>query len=152
MIEKETVRKFVSEYMEGTDLFIVEIAVHSGNNIQVLVDSPEGISIDTCVEISEFLNRKMDRDSEDYSLEVSSPGLGSPFKVREQYEKNIGRDVEVVLNNGIKIEGRLLNVTDERIFIEVLQKVADEKGQGKKGTVPVRTEIGFNEIKTIRAV
>jgi len=152
MIDKEQVTGLVKKTIEGTDLFLVEISVKSGNNIQVLVDSPEGVSIDRCVEISRFLNEQMDREVEDYSLEVSSPGLGAPFRVRQQYEKNIGHDVEVVMKNGIKKKGELLVVKEDSIVIRTTEKVAPEGSQKKMRAIAVEKEIKLNEIKTTKAV
>ena len=151
MIEKERVEDLISKRIEGTGLYLVDISVRPGNSIQVLIDSAEGISIETCAEISRYLNESIDREEEDYSLEVSSPGLGSPFKVRQQYDKNIGQDIEVVLVSGIKKRGKLLGVSDDRIELEVKEKVV-VAGSRKKTTIPARIEIGFDEIKITKAV
>jgi len=115
----------------------VEVALNSGNAIRVHVDKPEGISIDECVKISRFLNESLDRDVEDYSLEVSSPGLGGAFKVKQQYEKNLGRDIEVLYTDGIKVKGKLEKVTDEGVILNV---------QGDD------EEIRFEEIKTAKTI
>lgn len=121
----------------GSDIFLVEVLVKPGNAIRVHVDKPEGISIDECVLISRFLNESLDRDVEDYSLEVSSPGLGGAFKVKQQYEKNLGRDIEVLYTDGIKVKGKLEKVTDEGVLLNV---------QGDD------EEIRFDEIKTAKAI
>jgi ribosome maturation factor RimP len=152
MIEKELVEKLVKEKIRGTDLYLVEVVVNSTNHIQVLVDSFEGVSIDTCVEISRFLNEKMDRDAEDYSLEVSSPGLGSPFRVRQQFDKNMGRVVEVLLFNGLKKKGKLLKVDDHGLTLEVTEKVPSGGSGKKKVKKSVEIELDFSEIKTTKAV
>lgn len=152
MIDKKLVERLVQEKIEGTDLYLVEVLVRIGNNIQILVDSPEGISIEACADISRFLNDRIDREEEDYSLEVSSPGIGSPFRVRQQYDKNIGRDIEVVLLNGQKKKGTLLDVTDEGIEVETVEKVVGEEGKKKKKGEPVKLSIGFNEIKITKEV
>lgn len=96
MITAEGITELVEQHIKGTETFLVEVLVKAGNAIRVHVDTPEGISIDQCVAISRFLNESLDRDVEDYSLEVSSPGLGAAFKVKQQYEKNMGRDIEVL--------------------------------------------------------
>jgi ribosome maturation factor RimP len=137
MIKSETIVKLVEQHIQGTDLFLVEVDVKSGNAIRVHVDSPEGISIDECVKISRFLNDQLDRDVEDYSLEVSSPGLGAPFRVKQQYEKNTGRLVEVSLVDGTRFEGTIKGVSDETIIF------------GVKGSI---REIGFSEIKKTRII
>ncbi len=137
MITTEGITELVNQYMEGSDIFLVEVLVKSGNAITVQVDRPEGISIEECVKISRFLNESMDREVEDYSLEVSSPGLGGPFRVRQQYEKNIGREIEVLYTDGIKMTGKLEKVGDQGIVLKV-------NGDDE--------EIGFDEIKTAKAI
>jgi len=136
MITTEQITELVTQHIEGTDIFIVEVLVKPGIAIVVHVDKPEGISIDECVKISRFLNESLDRDAEDFSLEVSSPGLG-PFKVTQQYEKNLGHDIEVLYTSGIKVKGKLESVSDDGIILKV-------KGENEK--------IGFDEIKTAKAI
>jgi len=137
MITEETVIRLVEQSIQNSDVFLVEVVVKSGNAIKVLVDRPDGIPIDECVRITRFLNENLDRDLEDYSLEVSSPGLGAPFKVKQQYEKNTGRDIEVLLSDGSRLEGKLQSVSDQMIVLQV-------KGKEK--------EINIKEIKTTKAI
>jgi len=137
MITIEHITELVKQHIGDSDIFLVEVVVKSGNAIRVHVDKPEGISIDECVKISRFLNESLDRDVEDYSLEVSSPGLGGAFKVKQQYEKNLGRDIEVLYTDGIKVKGKLEKVTDEGVILNV---------QGDD------EEIRFEEIKTAKTI
>ena len=137
MIAEQDVKALVEEHIGGTGIFLVEVKVGSGNDIRVLVDTPEGISVDDCAGISRFLNGSLDRESEDYSLEVSSPGLSAPFRVRQQYEKNVGRTVEMVLNDGDKLEGKLESVSGESVTLKV---------KGKDRTVR------YDEIKKAKTV
>ncbi|TFH26547.1 MAG: ribosome assembly cofactor RimP [Bacteroidia bacterium] len=123
--------------MGGTEIFLVEVLVKPGNVITVHVDMPEGISIDECVKISRYLNESLDRDVEDYSLEVSSPGLSGAFKVKQQYEKNLGGDIEVLYADGIKVKGKLQKVSDEGVVLYV---------QGDD------VEIRFEEIKKAKTI
>jgi len=127
----------VEQQIQGTDIFLVDVAVKAGNAIRIQVDRPEGISIEACVQISRFLNEQMDRDEEDYSLEVSSPGLGSPFKVKQQYEKYLGRPIDVLFSDGIRTTGKLLSVNDKGFALK-----------GKDG----EQEISFDEVKTAKAI
>lgn len=152
MIEKEFIENLVLKNIEGSDLFLVEVVVKTGNNIQVMVDSMEGASIEACIKISRFLNNSIDREEEDFSLEVSSPGLGSPFRVKQQYAKNIGRDIEVILNDGLKKRGKLLSITDDLIVLETLQKDSSKGKHKKAKSVPIKIEIDLKEIKTTKAV
>ena len=137
MITTEYIADLVTQHIGGTDIFLVEVLVKPGNAILVHVDRPEGISIKECVKISRFLNENLDRDEEDYSMEVSSPGLGGAFRVKQQYEKNLGRDIEVLYTDGIKVKGKLQKVTDEGIVLKV---------QGDD------EEISYEEIKTAKAI
>lgn len=123
MISEKGIIELVNEKIRGTDIFLVEVRIGSGNAIKVHLDRPDGISIEQCVEINRYLNQHLDRDEEDYSLEVSSPGIGVPFKVTQQYEKNLGHVIEVVLRDGTRVEGTLESVTGEGI------QVAGRKGK-----------------------
>ena len=137
MITEERIKDIVGQHIQESDIFLVEVRVRPGNVIRVHVDRPEGISIDKCVEISRYLNRELDRDVEDFSLEVSAPGIGVPFRVKQQYEKNLGQQIEVVMEDNKRMKGRLESVTDDGITVS-----------GKKGTV----SLGFNEIKSAREI
>jgi len=137
MINSATITGLIEQHIQGTDIFVVEVAVKAGNSIRVHVDRPDGISIDECVQISRYLNEKMDRDEEDYSLEVSSPGLGAPFMVKQQYEKNMGRPIDVLYSDGTRTTGKLQSVSDHGFFLKV-------KGDDK--------EIEFEEVKTVKAI
>jgi len=137
MINTETIFDLIKQHIQGSDIFLVEVAVKAGNAIRIQVDRPDGISIDECVQISRYLNEQMDRDVEDYSLEVSSPGLGSPFKVKQQYEKNMGHPIDILFSDGTRITGRLQEVSDEGITLQL-------KGSDRK--------IKFEEIKTAKAI
>ncbi len=122
----------MEKHLEGSDVFIVEVKVGSANDIRVHVDTPEGISIDSCAGISRYLNEALDREVDDYALQVSSPGLSFPFRVKQQYEKNVGRRVEILLNEGEKLEGILEKVDAESILLKM---------KGKE------EELSFDEIK-----
>lgn len=122
MITEEKVISLIEQRITGTDIFLVEVMVKPGNVIRVHLDRPAGITIDQCVEISRYLNGQMDREEEDFSLEVSSPGIGVPFRVKQQYEKNIGHRVEVILKEGTRLEGTLLSVDDVGIVLKTGNK------------------------------
>lgn len=137
MITVELITGLVNEHIGDSKLFVVEVKLRPGNVINVHIDSSDGISINECAGVSRFLNEALDRDEEDYSLEVSSPGLGGAFKVKQQYEKNIGRDIEVLYTDGIKVSGKLVSVSDTGI--QMIVKGDDE-------------DIEFEEIKTAKAI
>ena len=129
MITIQQIREFVSGYLEETNLFEVEISVSSGNVITVYIDSMKGITIKDCVELTRAIESNFDREVEDYELEVSSPGLSLPFKVWQQYIKNIGHTVEIVYKNGLKITGKMVSAEDNNLSLEVQKKM---KPEGKK--------------------
>ena len=128
-------------------VFLVEIRIKPTNNVKVFLDADKGMSLGRLIQY----NRKLYKDLEessffpggDFSLEVSSPGLDEPFKLRRQYLKNIGRPIEVLRVDGVKNEGKLLTVSEENIVIE------EEKGKGKKREL-VQNTIPFTNIKTTR--
>ena len=149
MIDKQLLAKTVEDAIAGTNLFVVDIAVKPGNNIIVEVDSAEGVDIDTCVDITRKIESVFDRDVEDYELEVGSAGLTSPFKVKGQYEKNIGNEVEIVTRDGRKLSGRLVEVGDENFTVEVPTKVKPEGA--KRPVIEMCPEtFAYGDCKSVR--
>lgn len=149
MIDKKQIEDIVAGKIEGTDLFLVEVKIDTQNNITVVLDSPEGISIDACVVMSQYIESQLDRESEDFALEVSSPGVGQPLKVLQQYTKILNGTIEILLNNGQKINGILRDANQEGILVEYEAK---EKPEGAKRPVKViKTEpYAFSEIKSVK--
>lgn len=112
MIDKDLLTGTVNEAIAGTDLFVVGIRVTPDNTITVEIDSPTAVDIDACAAITRKIEEKFDRDTEDYELEVGSAGITSDFKIRAQYTKNIGNDVEVLTRDGRKLHGVLTAVAE----------------------------------------
>jgi ribosome maturation factor RimP len=138
----------VNQVIEGIEgLFLVEIRIKPANNIKVFIDGDQGVSIDKCVSV----NRKMYKLIEEqelyadgnFSLEVSSPGLDEPLKLKRQYHKNLNRNVEVTLLDGTKTEGALKEVTEDQIMVE------ETRGKNKKKETVSHT-IPFDNIKTTK--
>lgn len=146
MIEKETIKGIVQEYLQGSEIFLVGIKVSSANRITVLADKKDGITIDECVSMHRHIESRLDRDIEDYDLEVSSPGLDTPFTVIEQYYKNEGKRVEVVDTEGSKFTGFLRNVNNGGFELETEINV---RGKGRE-----LKELSFNfdKVKSTRVV
>ena len=139
---KEKIALWLIEKLEEKNLFLVDIKILAGNNIQIFIDSKNGITVDICAGVSRQLQQYFDAEnffSNDYSLEVSSPGIDQPFKIIKQYEKNIGREVNVLLTNGIKKKGVLLQADEAKILLE--ENMNKEK---------VQTEIGMEQIKNTK--
>ena len=146
MIEKDLIRNIVDEYLLNTDTFIVEVAVRPGNIIVVEIDSDNGVSIDDCITISKHIESKLDRDTEDFELEVGSAGTTSPFKIPRQYEKNIGNEVEVLTKDGKKLSG-VLKSNDDNDFTVTITKMEKPEGAKKKVAVEEDLSFGYNEVK-----
>src|SRR5664279_140850 len=123
MIEKQKIQELIEEYIKGKELFLVSVKVSSGNRIIVLADKKDGITIDECAAIHRHIENGLDRDVEDFELQVSSPGLDLPFSVIEQYLKNEGKKVEVVDNDGTKYTGKLKNITPGGFELETDIKI-----------------------------
>lgn len=140
MITKDTVTQLIENKIAGTDMFIVEVNVRPGNVINVTLDSDSGITIEACTEVHRHILHEMDREVEDYSLEVSSPDLSKPLQVFRQYQKNIGRDLGVKLKDKTKIEGELIAADEIGITLKTEQK---EEVPGKKGKKLVERELTF---------
>ena len=129
------------------EVFLVEIRIKPTNNVKVFLDADKGMSLDKLIQYNRKLYRDLEENSffpgNDFSLEVSSPGLDEPLKMHRQYQKNIGRNVEVTQIDGIKNEGKLLSVTETEILVE------EEKGKGKKKEL-VQHSIPFENIKSTK--
>lgn len=138
MIDKNLLIATVTEAIEGTPLFLVDVGVSPDNTITVEVDSPEAVDIDQCVAITRRIRDVFDCDVEDYELEVGSAGLTAPFKVRQQYLKNVGNPVEALTRDGRKIRGILTSVSDsDSSFVITTTAKVREPGRKK----PVETEL-----------
>lgn len=125
--------------------------VRPGNRISIYVDSMKGVTLDECIAVSRFLEHRLDRNVEDYELEVSSPGLDRPLKLPMQYEKNTGRQLEVVKRDGIKIAGKLMHYFEGSIQLEAEVVLKDSKTGKKKKEITLQ-EIKLEEIKSAKVV
>jgi ribosome maturation factor RimP len=137
------VETIVNGLLEG-DIFLVSIRIKPTNNFKVFLDADGGLGIEKCIKINRALYKIMEEKAMypdgDFSLEVSSPGIDEPLKMLRQYYKNIGRNVEVILNDGSKKEGKLLEVSETAIVLE------QKEGKGKKA-VTINTPLEFADIK-----
>lgn len=151
MIERAKVNYYLVEILEDTDLFLVDLTVKPSNKILIEIDSFKGVSIDECAMVSTALESKLNRNIEDFELEVSSPGLGQPFKIAQQYQKNIGNQVSVLLKDGTKYTGKLTEANAAGIKVEVKEKMKVE-GKKKPEMVVSQKELLFNEIKITKTI
>ena len=150
MIVKAKIEELVKELL-SEDMFLVEADVSTSNVIKVFIDSYEGLTIEDCVALHRELEQKLDREEEDFELEVSSPGLLEGFKVKDQYLKNTGRQLEVVTNDGTNVIGILKEAGDDYFTIEssVKQKV---EGHKKKQVVVNMNRFYYHEIKSAKVI
>ena len=132
MIEKKTVCQIVDEWLEGKDYFLVEVTVSPDDKIVVEIDHAEGVWIEACVELSRYIESKLNREEEDYELEVGSAGIGQPFKVLQQYYIHIGQEVEVLTKDGRKLAGILKDADEEKFTVAVQKKVKLEGSKRPK--------------------
>ena len=132
MIEKRIVCQLVDEWLEGKDYFLVEVTVSPDDKIVVEIDHAEGVWIEDCVELSRYIESKLNREEEDYELEVGSAGIGQPFKVVQQYYNHIGNDVEVLTKTGRKLSGMLKEADEEKFVVGVQKKVKTEEAKRPK--------------------
>jgi ribosome maturation factor RimP len=148
MISKGVIQTMVEEKLSDT-MFVVDVSVGLGNAISVIIDSDEGLNIDKCIEMSRHIEHQFDREVEDFSLEVSSPGLTQPFKVLRQYLKNLEKEIEVVTGKGDKLVGILKSADESSFFVEIK---SNTKVDGKKAVEIKTVEFFHNEIKTVKPV
>ncbi|WP_302427957.1 ribosome assembly cofactor RimP [Leyella stercorea] len=140
MINKDTVRSIVEEWLDGKEYFLVDIEISPDDRIVVEIDHADGVWIEDCVELSRFIEGHLSRDEEDYELEVGSAGLGQPFKVAQQYHCFVGKDVEVLDADGKKYKGVLKAVEGNDFIVTVQEK---QKVEGKKRPQLVETDYTF---------
>ena len=146
MIEKRTVCQIVEEWLEDKDYFLVEVTVSPDDKIVVEIDHAEGVWIEDCVELSRFIESKLNREEEDYELEVGSAGIGQPFKVVQQYYNHIGSEVEVLTKSGKKLAG-VLKEADEEKFVVTVQKKVKLDGAKRPKLMEEDETFRYDEIK-----
>lgn len=146
MIDKNVVKKLVDEWLEGKEYFLVDIQISPDSKIVVEIDHIDGVWIEDCVELSKFIEEHLSRDEEDYELEVGSAGLGQPFKVPQQYNNFIGKEVEVLDQDRRKVRGILKSVEGENFVVSVNEKVQVE-GKKRPVKMDVDHEYNMNEVK-----
>jgi len=145
VINAKKIQILAEEFLEGTSAFIVDVKVASGNVIRISLENDDRTSITDCVELSRHIEGSFDREEEDFSLDVGSPGLDQPLKVLRQYLKIIGKQIAVNLIEGKKIQGELVSVEeDEGEFKSLVIKTREKKRiEGRKATEWVDEEHQF---------
>lgn len=146
MITENTIRKLIAEKIEGTDYYILSVEIKPGNNIVVELENSGPVSITDCVDISRQIEHNLDREAEDFSLQVSSPGLDKPLRDYRQYVKNIGRSLKVLLADTKEVEGELIAADIDGITLFSKRKERLE-GKKKKILIEEKLDLKYPEIK-----
>ncbi len=147
MISLKEIEKLVETGLKDDSFFAVKVRVSESNQIKVLLDGDNGVSIKDCIDLSRHIEFSLDRESEDFSLEVSTPGVTEPLIMPRQFIKNVGREIKVVDNEGEKHEGLLKEANQEEftIFYEYKERV---EGKKKKIKVEKNVVLKYDQIKT----
>ncbi|SRR5690554_1113750 len=146
MIDKKTLIDLTEAHLEGSSNYLVDVIVGSGNSITIEIDNDEGVDIDHCVALSHYLESKLDRETEDFELTVTSAGLTSPFKTLRQYKKHEGKEIEVLCKSGEKLTGTLESSNEKGFTLAITKKVKPE-GAKRKVEVTEQVNLAFDEVK-----
>ena len=148
MIDKNVVKTVVEEWLQDKEYFLVDIEVSTDDRIVVEIDHADGVWIEDCVSLSRFIEEHLNRDEEDYELEVGSAGIGQPFKVIQQYRNHIGKDVEVLTAEGKKLQGVMKSVSDDDTqFVVTVKEKQQVEGRKRPVVVDVDKTFAINGIK-----
>lgn len=141
MIERNTVKTVVEEWLSGNDYFLVDVTFTPDDRIVVEIDHADGVWIEDCAELSRFMQDRLGEELGNFELEVGSAGIGQPFKVVQQYENHIGKEVEVLDAEGKKVQGVLKQVDGCDFVVTVKEK---QKLEGKKRPQIVDVDKTYN--------
>ena len=146
-MNKQVVNQLVSEALsENNSLFLIDLTLHQDNRIVVQVDGEHGVSLKECIRISRYIENNLDKEVEDYGLEVTTPDIADPIRDVRQYKKNLQRTLLITLKDRTKVEGVLTQITEQGIVLE--SKVREPKPIGKgKITVIKNIEVAFENIE-----
>lgn len=131
---------------EREDLFLIDLKISAGDDVTVILDGDNGVSLQDCLDASRAIEFNMDREEHDFSLQVMSAGLSEPLSTPRQYRKNLGRTLDILMNDSSKIEGELSKVDEDKITLTLKYRKPKEVGKGKVDVVEEK-EIPYSEIK-----
>ena len=151
MIKKQQIIDLIEEHFAGTDKFIVDVKVLAGSKIEIYIDAPNHIVIADCVALSRHIEGSLDREKEDFELQVSSPGATESFKVLQQYHKYLNTKVRVTTKEGKKHEGVLLSANENEFTIEETRREKKTVGKGNH-TVVENITLTYNQTKETKSV
>lgn len=144
---RKRIEELLNDFLETRkDLFLIDLKISAGDDITVILDGDNGVSLQDCLDASRAIEFNMDREEHDFSLQVMSAGLSEPLATPRQFAKNIGRDIDILLNDSSKIEGELAKVDEEKITLILRYRKPKDIGKGKVD-VEEEKEIPYSEIK-----
>ena len=148
----QKVENFLSLVLkQHSNIFLVDLKISNDKSIKIILDADKEVNVKDCIDISRSMEGALDRDQEDFSLEVASAGVGSPLKFPRQYHKNLGRKLEVISTEGLKFEGDLTHVKEDAIELQWKQRETKRIGKGKV-TVTKKKTILFDEISQAKVM
>jgi ribosome maturation factor RimP len=145
MVDKELVKEWVNELLEGSDRFLVDVSIKNDDLILVFLDSDTSITIEHCVEVSRHIESKLNRDEEDFELRVSSSGLDHPLTLTRQFVKNIGRDIRLEMNDGASHLGKIVAADDKNLSIDLI--IEKKRKKIKEQTIAGSMTVAYDDIK-----
>ena len=131
---------------ERPELFLVDLSINEANKISINLDGDQGVNLQDCIDISRTIENNLDREEQDFSLEVASAGVSSPLKFVRQYKKNIGRTLRVKTSSSENLEAKLVAADEEKISLEWQAREPKKIGKGKE-TVQKKVDILYENIK-----
>lgn len=144
---KNKIELLLNQFLEERkDLFLLDLKISAGDDITVILDGDNGVTLQDCLDASRAIEFNMDREEHDFSLQVMSAGLSEPLVTPRQFQKNVGRDLDLTLEGDVKLSGELMRVDDQEIVILLRYRKPKDIGKGK---VDVEEEkiIPYHEIK-----
>ena len=147
MVDKHQIVEIVEGFLAGSDKFLVGISVSARNRVHLSIDGDQGVTIADCAALSRHIESHLDRDKDDFDLEVSSAGVGSPLLLKRQYQNNKGRLISIQFPDESKLRGKLLDVNDDGITVE---KEVMKKGKRKKNPDTDQDDTAFVAFEQIR--
>ncbi|WP_312170870.1 ribosome assembly cofactor RimP [Chryseobacterium sp.] len=144
---RKRIEELLNDFLETRkDLFLIDLKISAGDDITVILDGDNGVSLQDCLDASRAIEFNMDREEHDFSLQVMSAGLSEPLATQRQFAKNIGREIEVLMNDSSKIEGELAKADEEKITLILRYRKPKDIGKGKVD-VEEEKEIPYSDIK-----
>ncbi|MGC1472166.1 MAG: ribosome assembly cofactor RimP [Psychroserpens sp.] len=149
---RDTVKDLLEEGLkQREDLFLIDFEIKGDNAIKVIIDGDNGVLVEDCMFISRAIEHNLDREEEDFSLEILSAGATSPLTIKRQYQKNLGRTLSVKTKDDTTVEGTLTKVSEDNILLEWKAREPKPIGKGKI-TVNKQAEIAFDTISQAQVV